>query len=189
MRTVLSRTTTAYQKVIQETVENQALSPLGYELSDLKNGRSEIPREIQRVIAEQADAIRSDMADKVQFLISGVGQQGPGVFHVSGADFANLNDMGYGVVGSGTDSARLSFIRRGYDPSSDLREGLFSVLEAKSQAEERQGVGQQMDLAVVGAGEVDIFDEEDISDLRKKLGEIENAEREAREEVMHDWER
>lgn len=177
----------AYQHVIRTTVNNRILAPLGYKLGDLKDEDVNIPPEIQRSIAEQIANYRERLSGRVNILIAGVGQDGPGVFLVSGGDFTNYTDMGYGVIGTGGDSARLTLIRRRFDRNCSLREGVFTVLEAKSQSEERQGVGQQMDMALVKQDSIRPISNSGIDELREMLDDIEEEERLARENVMEEW--
>jgi len=179
---------TAYKVTVRETITNQVTAPLGYTLDDLRDQDVDVPEKIQESIAQQARDIREEAQQNVRFLLAGVGADGAGIFQVSGMDYTNFTDMGYSVVGSGSDSARLTFIRRRYDEYASYREGVFTVLEAKDQAEERQGVGQDMDLVSIG-DDLHRFDTGEKETLRQKLHKIEAEEREARKNVMEEWDR
>jgi 2-oxoglutarate dehydrogenase complex dehydrogenase (E1) component-like enzyme len=178
---------TAYKENVKETVNNQVLSPLGYHISDLKDDDTRIPSEVQRAIVEQVADIRNTTAESVKIIVAGVGQDGAGIFQLAGNDFNTFTEIGYSVIGSGSDSARLTFTRRGYDRSCSELESMFTVLEAKSQAEERQGVGQEMDLLSVKQGTVTRYDQEQKESLREQLGRIDQAEEDARQRVMNEW--
>lgn len=188
-RDALSVAQAAYKMTIRETIQNQVLSPLGYYLEDLRNDDVKIPAQIQSGIFEQATNLRQQIAENVHILIAAAGSDGGGVFVLAGGDFNNYTRMGYWVVGSGADSAGLSLIRRQYNHRSPLREGIFTVIEAKDQAEERQGVGQQMDMIVAWPSNIYEFDENDKRQLRQKLGKIQEEEKTARENVMEEWEK
>jgi len=188
-RGLLNYALSAQQTVVQDTVENQVLSPFGYSRGDLKNDNVNIPSKIQEVIAQQTMEIRNDVTGRVSLLLACVGENGGGIFVISGVDYANFTDTGYAVVGSGADSARLTFMRRNYDNSNDHQHCLFTVLEAKSQSEERQGVGRQMDLVKITQDGVDRFENSEITDLRKQLQEINVRESQARENVINEWDR
>lgn len=178
----------AYQNSIRETMENNVLQRFGYRMADLRDDSADIPAGIQRSIFEEFSEIQREMNERVQLIVAGIGVNGSGVFEVSGMDFTNYSDIGYHVIGSGADSARLTFIRRQYDQFQDYKEGVFTVLEAKDQAEERQGVGRLTDMYSVSQSSVSKFDDEEQKTLERKLQAIEAKERKARESVMDEWE-
>lgn len=179
---------TMYQSTVRDTIENQFMQPLGYTLSDLKDDSVQVPAEIQKIVANQAADIRNKVNNRVRLIVAGVGTDGSGLYQISGMDYTNFTDMGYTVIGSGSDSARLTFIRRRYDQYCDYPEGVFTILDAKNQAEERQGVGQQMDLVSISQDELYRFDEPEREKLRQKLTKIEAEERKARQDVIDNWE-
>lgn len=185
---VLNHSLSGLKYTVQDSISNQILAPFGYSLNDLRDSDTEIPAEIQKGIFEQTANLREQIANEVHLLIAGVGVDGPGVYLLHGTDYTNFNDMGYGIIGSGSDSARLTFIRRRYDRKCSVREGVFTVLEAKNQSEERQGVGQQMDLVLLSGDQMDVLDDTEIMNLREFLEDIEEAEQNARENVIDDWE-
>jgi 20S proteasome alpha/beta subunit len=117
-----------------------------------------------------------------------VGIDGAGLYTISGMDYTNHTDMGYTTIGSGTESARLTFIRRKYDEYAEHREGVFTVLEAKAQAEERQGVGVETDLLSISRDGIREYDENEMQTLRQKLKRIDAEEQNARQSVMDEWE-
>jgi hypothetical protein len=178
----------AYKETVRDTIDNQVMAPLGYSLSDLKDDDVEVPAEIQKTVSERAYKIRDQAAKGARILVAGVGTDGPGIYTLSGMDFTNHTDMGYTTIGSGTESARLTFIRRHYDEYAEHREGVFTVLEAKEQAEERQGVGRDTDLLSVSRESVKEYDPDEMETLRQKLTKIDAEEREARQSVMDQWE-
>ena len=60
-------------------------------------------------------------------------------------------------------------------------------MDAKSQAEERQGVGQQVDIVKIKRDEAKQYTDDEIEDLRENLAKINQQEMEAREKVIEDW--
>lgn len=173
--------------MVRNSISNQVLSPLGYTMQDFRDESTHMPAEIQYSIMERIEELRKRIKQRVQILIAGVGTNGPGIYLISGPDYSNYTDTGYSVIGSGSSSARLTFIRRQYDSNCSMRDGVFTVLETKSQSEERQGVGHRMDMALVQPGRIKTLDETQIQNLRNKLTEIGEAERKAREKVMQEW--
>lgn len=187
MNHILNLSLAGAQSLLRQTAESQIFSPLGYSYPDLRDEDTHIPDEIQRMIAEQTYELRDNITEQVSLLVGGVGFDGPAIYQIGGADYANWTDTGYAVVGSGTDSARLSFIRRQYDKDCTMRECLFTVLEAKRQSEERQGVGQDMDLNIIQQDSIRSLDETEIEELRNRLIEVDTAEQQARQDVLQDW--
>lgn len=177
----------AYQETVRQTISNQVFQPLGYALDDLQDESVRIPSEIQRAMVEQVNSIRQETANRVNIIVAGVGADGAGVYHLAGMDETDFTEIGYVVIGSGSDSARLTFTRQNYDRTCTLPEGVFSVLEAKSQAEERQGVGQRMDFVTIKGSEIHRFDAEEKQKLRGHLTVIGDKEEEARQRVIEEW--
>jgi len=186
-RDALQVALTAYQDTVKETIANQACQPYGYTLGDLQDEDVTVPTEIQRDIIESASNIKEDTSKRAQVLVAASGTDGGGIFHLAGMDYTNFSDIGYSVIGSGAGSARLTFIRREYDRTCEYRKAVLTTLEAKSQAEERQGVGRKVDMYSVSPGEIEEFGTDEKKEIRGRLDEIENEEDEARERVMEDW--
>lgn len=177
----------AYQDTVRETINNQVLSPYGYNLTDLEDPDTSIPTEIQKEMIEGAKQIREDTGEAAQILVAAVGEDGAGLYLLSGMDYTNFSDIGYSVIGSGSGSARLTFIRREYDHGCSYHEGVLTVLEAKHQAEERQGVGRKVDIMAIGPGELEQFGADEKTELKNDLAEIEKGEKQARESIMDSW--
>ncbi len=189
METVLRVCLEAYQQTVRQTINSQVFGPLGYTLADLRNSEVHIPETVQKTIVGQVMAIRQETAEKATLIIAGVGTDGARIAQITGMDADSFTDIGYIIVGSGSHSARLTFTRRGYDREGSFRDGVFTTLEAKQQAEERQGVGQGADIVTVGQGVVQPFTESEKADLRSRLSEVQAAERAARQDVITDWTR
>jgi len=178
---------TAYKHAVQKTISNSVLSPLGFEIEDLRNNDVSVPPEIQRAVFEQGQNIKQQAGKEAQLLVVAASKSDSRISVVAGNDYTDFSEIGYAVIGSGTDSARLTFIRKNYDSGCSFQEAVFTVVEAKSQAEERQGVGQQMDILKVSQSEIQQFTDAEINELRTELTNIKDAEREAREKVINSW--
>lgn len=185
----------AYQDVMRRTIDDNVFSPLGYSISDLKDAEGDdgagedftIPDRLQSELIERAHSFRNHFADNVRLLLASVDENGADIHQIAGGNANRFTGMGYAVVGSGTESARLTFIRRNYDSGCSLRESVFTTLEAKLQAEERQGVGNRMDLAHAKPGHFVEYDNSEIRELRDLYQRVTEREREARENVMDEW--
>jgi hypothetical protein len=173
------------QQIIQESVENQALSPLGYSLSDLKDPDVDVPDHIQNAIFQQAAEIRKRF-EGTRIIIACVSDDESKIYQIMGADYINQSGRGNAVIGSGSRSAQLTFIRRGYDPNMGVESAFYLVLDAKNQAEERQGVGKRMDFAVMGPDSIKHIGGRDVEqELRNTLGDIEDELRTRRKEIIN----
>jgi len=179
----------AYKQIVRETVSNTVLSPIGYELEDLRDEDVHVPTEVQRAAVSQASEIRERMGKRAQIMLVAVDENDASLHLLAGNDYSDFSDTGYAVIGSGTRSARLTFIRRNYDLNCESRESLFTVMDAKSQAEERQGVGQEVDVVKLKQGSAKRYSNSEIKNIRKNLDKINNEESEARERVIDEWDR
>lgn len=177
----------AYKTQVQESVQNRVLSGMGYKLADFRNKEQDIPTEIQKEVLSASNELRQKMAKQAQILLAVATENNAAIYLIAGNDYSNFSDIGYAIIGSGTDSARLTFIRRSYDSTCEFPESLFTVAEAKSQAEERQGVGQDMDLVRISGKSINKFSNSEIKTIRKRLSDIKTAEMEARQNVITDW--
>lgn len=174
----------AYKNTVQETINNQVSAAYNFDLADLRDDDVSVPNTVQKAIVNEAQNIRDETAKRVTLLVTAVGTDGAGIYRISGGDFTNFTDTGYSIIGSGADSARLTFTRRQYSKTTTKRDGLFTVLEAKRQAEERQGVGQRMDLATIEQGQIRTIDQVEEEKLAEYLDRIQLRENEARAKVM-----
>ena len=177
----------AYKSKVQESIQNQILSPYSYTLDELKNPDVSVPETVQKELIAEIQDVQESVNNRVHILLAGVDSQTAEVFQIVGNDYTNFSDIGYSVIGSGRDSARLTFIRREYDRTCSHDEGVFTVLEAKDQAEERQGVGRRTDMVMVEPGNIIEFDPSQLGQLEDDLETIGDREKQVRENVINDW--
>ncbi|MEZ3116489.1 hypothetical protein RYH80_11270 [Halobaculum sp. MBLA0147] len=177
----------AYEDRVQESIENQIVGPYGYELDDLRDPNVSVPQSLEQRLKTEVKQAVERLSTQAQILVAGVDQSGGRIYIVSGNDYDEFTNVGYAVVGSGSGSARLTFIRRRYDHTCGYREGVFTVLEAKDQAEERQGVGSRSDLVAVNQSGVSPFDQHERTELENEIANIRAEERRVREDIITDW--
>jgi len=177
----------AYENKVQETIQNQIVSPYGYELRDLRDPDVSIPKSLEHRLRDDVQSAVKELNQRAQILLAGVDQSAARIYVVSGNDYDEFTNIGYAVVGSGRDSARLTFIRRRYDHTCGYSEGVFTVLESKNQAEERQGVGSRSDVVAVDANGVQPFGQAERNELERKISNIRDEEQRVREEIMSEW--
>jgi len=178
---------TGYQRTVSESVENQVLSPLGLRLKDLNDEEQSLSEGMSQQIVQEAIAVRKQFRKRCTILLLGVGNTGAGIYEMTGSDFAEHTEQGFASIGTGASSAQLTFIRSSYEKDSGLGETLFTVMDAKTQAEERQGVGQNVDLVVVREGKIVPYDDSEIQTVRNKLSEQSEREKEVRANLIDSW--
>lgn len=175
----------SYREMERDTINRNVLSQYGLSIEEISSDETEIPDHFQGEIIDNIDEVRSTLRDYVNILLGGV-SSGEAELHAGSNDFINHTPTGYATLGSGSESARLSFIRNRYDADdATLAEATFTVAEAKVQAEERQGVGQEMDMITVSGDGVERIEE--IETLRDKVEEAETHQQQVRERVIDSW--
>lgn len=177
----------AGQTLLQNTVRNQVLAPMGFTYSDLQtdgDGLAQIPGHLQQTIAEQISSVRSDYAKKLRFIVGVVGTDRPAIYTIEGTGSNDYSKVGYVAIGSGADSALLTFIRRPHDRHCSVNKGVMTVYEAKADAEERQGVGKEFDMLLLRENRVKTLES---GDLQAVHDEIKMKEREVRQSIIDDW--
>jgi hypothetical protein len=175
----------AYQRTIQNAIHDELLAPLGFQLSDLRNKEEHMPEQIQAEIVSRSQKYRKQFAEGAQFILAGVDSRGAHIYSHSGGSVSEESHRGYSVIGSGFRSAQLTFVRSNFDKSTSLTDTLFTVAEAKTQSEERQGVGNKMDLVKISVGKYNEISETE--QLRNQLTRVDEEERLARQNVMKEW--
>lgn len=147
------------------------------------------------MVFEQAAKIRQNFKENVRLLAAAVDQNGAELRLIAGGNTRHLTDLGYHVIGSGRESAQLTFTRRRYDRRTTTANAIFTAVEAKRQAEERRGVGQDLDLIRVTSdsiytfGQGDDADEGELGEILDLLDRIDEEQREVRENVISEWDK
>lgn len=176
----------SFQAIERDTINQRSLSTFDVEIEDFLVEDLNVPTQFQEAIINDISNIRSQLREGMNMIIGGVDQDDAQLYIIGGPDYTDMTNTGYAIVGSGTDSAQLTFLRNRYDSDeADVKDGIFAVAEAKIQAEERQGVGQQMDMAVLGPEGIETVD--DIDRLRQLLEEVQDAQQSERQRVMDKW--
>jgi 20S proteasome alpha/beta subunit len=161
----------AYQKVVQNRIENRVLRSYGLSLEDLSRQHQFQDSFLNDILAE-VDALRNEIHQNLTLLLGGVGFQGPGIFLVATNDVLPQNGMGYAAIGSGTQPAESEFIKTQYVKSEDLNTAFATIAAAHHQAKKASGVGGEPDIIVVdsnGVHEVDKSTRDDLMDRQEKI--------------------
>jgi hypothetical protein len=187
VRSVVEKAVNASTDLIRESIERQVLAPYGFDSHNEFNKNQKalgkgMVNSIQRDILDKRDKIFSQM----NVLIAGVDSEGAHLYGIRQNDMARHDSIGYHTVGSGSDPAESSFIRNQYDDTCDKKDAVMSVVEAKIRAEEAQGVGRQMDIAIISQDGIQAVDNDKIAHLREIHEEITEEERTARKSVLRE---
>lgn len=184
IRSIVEEGVDAFHRLEQETYNNQILGPMDLTLDDLKNGDLALSNEYQRAILEDIYNTKDEIESNLHILIAGVDDDGPHIYSLEQADLARHDDIGYATIGSGSLSAQLTFTRNRYDTDCSFNDALMTVVEAKSRAEEAQGVGRKMDIAIIRKNDVEVINDDEVDDLRELQRKIELAESKARRKTI-----
>ena len=177
---------TALQELVRETINRQVLSAQGLDLQTFNQIQGQMNQGVVQGIYSDMMEKQDEVLTQINILLAGVDDTGAHLYNIRQNDMARVDSIGYLTVGSGAEPANSTFIRNRYDDNCSIDDALHAVTEAKSQAEEAQGVGRQMDIAVMDdEGRRDLTDEE-IKELRSVYKDVIKAEQDARDDVMEE---
>jgi hypothetical protein len=185
-RELAEMSVSAYQRMLRESINNQVLQTVGLTIEDLvHDSELSISDSLQKELLASAFDTKKNLRQQLTILLGGVDEDGGHLYQVTD-DIVRNDRTGFMTVGSGSRSAQLTFTRGGYDKDCSLQEALLTVVEAKARAEEAQGVGPRMDIAVVGRDGTEKLTEDQVRMYEELLQHIEYAEQEARENAIND---
>jgi len=172
-------------EVIREEANNQILADYDLTLNQLTN--EGVPLSDQRVgeFLKQITQLRNDISESTNIIIAGVDDEhGAQLLELRNGSLTRHRSLGYQCIGSGAGSASLTFMRNGYNPDS-LEDALILAADAKNQAGEAQGVGDNMDIAVV-TDRVNMLEEPQVNQVEEVIDDVREAEQTARESTIND---
>lgn len=185
VRDVVEKAIDASDTLLRESIERQILSPQGFDsYEEFNKSQKTLDKGVINGIQSDIIERKKDVFRGMNVLIAGVDSEGAHLYGVRENDMARYDSIGYHVVGSGSDPATSSFIRNQYDDTCSLEDAVMSVVEAKIRAEEAQGVGRQVDIAIIDDEDVRRLPDDEIHELREVQQEITEAEKEARQDVL-----
>jgi hypothetical protein len=176
----------ALQEIVQEAINRQVLSPHSLDLSTFNQIQGQMNPSVVQGIYQEIMEKKQDVLHQITILLAGIDDKGAHLYNILHNDMARNDSIGYLTVGSGAEPANSTFIRNRYDDTCTLNDALLSVAEAKAQAEGVQGVGEEMDIAVLSNdGRRDLSNTE-LNELRETYKQVVKAEREARKEAIRE---
>lgn len=178
----------SYQDIITEAVNRQVLGPFNITLDELTS--DEVSLESGTVQALMSDILdkKNEIVSNMNILLTGVDPLGTTLCSIPDGDVARHDSIGYHAIGSGRQPARTSFIRSEYDTFCSLDNALLSVVEAKTQSEGAQGVGEKMYIAIIDQDGCYQFGNSEIKDVVGLYDMIQDSEQDARKTVIEDEE-
>lgn len=171
--------------IIREEANNQILSNYDLTLNQLTNEGVPLSDEMVGEFMGRVSDLKREIQGATKLLIAGVDDKhGAQILELRNGSLSRHRSLGYQCIGSGGSSARLTFMRNGYNPT-DIEDALLLAADAKNQAAEAQGVGEKMDIAVA-SDHVTFLEEKRIKHIQKVIEEVRVAERSARENTFND---
>lgn len=173
------------QDVVRQEANDRVLSNYGLTLEQLTNDGVPLSDDQVGRFLQQVSKLRDDIQNGAKVLIGGVDDRhGAQLLELRDGSLVRHRSLGYQCIGSGAGSANLTFMRNGYSPES-LEDALILAADAKNQAGEARGVGEKMDIAIVGQ-EVNILDEGDVATVQTLIDDVRDAEQNARESTINE---
>lgn len=172
-----------YNDIIRDTIERQLLEPMGLALEDLKRQRKFQEDFIQSLMGDVQD-VRNTINQHLDVLLAGTDPTGASIFEVQAGDVVSHNSIGYATVGSGSNPAAAEFMRSQYSVENEIDKTISTVVSAKKRAEDAQGVGESMDLAVATQDNVEQAGPETIESLLMREATIRNRQEEVKNSVL-----
>lgn len=189
VRDVAEEGVNSFGEIVRESIERQTLKPYDFSLKDLKNQKSFHPQILQGIMSD-ANQKKEEVFNHLHVLLAGIDETGPHIYTIQNNDIANHDSIGYVSIGSGFQPAKTTFIKNRYDRECPIEEALFSVVEAKIQAERAQGVGRDLDIAVLSlpndnGNRVHKLPQEEVEELREIQEEILKKQEKKREDIIN----
>lgn len=183
VRFVVRMAANAYTEFVKDRIRRKALDPLGLEMEDLSK-QHQFKDDFFKSVWQDVETEREHIYTDLTLLFGGVDSQGSHVYAVEEGEYINLNETGYGATGSGYQPANSEFIRSKYEPSLSLEDAISVMTAAKMRSESAQGVGEQMDMAVVTDEGVRLLENSQITFLRSREDTIQDRQAEERDKVL-----
>lgn len=169
--------------LVREEANNQILAQFDITLKQLTNDGVPLSDQVVGDLLSSVSELRNEIEKNTEMLFAGVDEKhGPQVLELRNGSLTRHRSLGYQCIGSGQRSASLTFMRNGYNPDS-LEDALLLAADAKNQAGEAQGVGDNMDIAIV-SDRVNFLEENEVENIQNVIDDMRTAERNARESAM-----
>lgn len=170
--------------IVRDEANNRILSDYSLSLNQLTNEGVPLSDGVVGELMEAVTNLKDEIHNGTNLLLAGVDDEhGAQILELRNGSIVRHRSLGYHCIGSGAGSARLTFMRNGYDPE-DLEDALLLAADAKNQAGEAQGVGRKMDVAIV-SDRVDELDPAEANEIQDLIEDVRDAEQTARENTIN----
>jgi hypothetical protein len=136
-------------EMLKEDIEMQLLKPWGLSTRDFTGANPVNPQLMERLMTGAMGEVIPTFWSMLQVTFGGIDHEGVKIMGLAGGDLFHASKIGFGVTGSGEDSAEWTLIHGRFDPKGGLFHSLLLAVMAKVQAEESMGVGRSTNAHVV----------------------------------------
>jgi len=185
VRKIAENCANAYMELIQDNIKRLILSTYNMTFEEFKD-QQKYNQGFLSEINQNILTIRQEIQNNLISLIAGINEDIANIFGINNGNLYSFTSLGYQATGSGQASAESVFVHRGYDPRWSLEEAMITVIEAKKQAEEAQGVGKNTDIVIVSKEGITYLNEETIKKLEGIHKELMNKISETRNKIIKD---
>jgi len=175
----------AYLELINDYLQRHILSTYGFTYN-IFSDNERVRDGFLSMLAQNLANFRQEIESNLISLIVGVDDNGGQIYAVRAGNFHSFNSIGYQTIGSGDTPAEFVFIHNGYDVTWDLKKAIVTLVEAKKQAEEAQGVGRETDIAIISKNGKRDLDRDDIQKLKELHDRIADGIKEIRKRVIEE---
>lgn len=185
IRDVTTVSIEAYQEMIRDFIERHILSTYNMDIEEFKK-QERYNEGFLAGLNQQIVEIRREIENNLISLITGVDEEGAHIYGIRGGNFLSFNTIGYQAIGSGESPAESVFIHNKYDTNWDLEKALITVVEAKKQAEEAQGVGRETDISIITKDRIYVLPKEKINKLESVLEIVKSETSRIRNKILEE---
>lgn len=136
-------------EMLREDIEMTYLKPWGLSTSDFRGANPVNQQLLDRLMNQILTETIPTFWSMLQVIFGGIDSEGVKILAVEQGNVVHLSKLGFGVIGSGADSAEWTLIHGKFNPKGGLYHALLLAVLAKVQAEESMGVGKSTDVHII----------------------------------------
>jgi len=163
---IVSKIKECYQRIRKSEIMGKILIPRGFNnFEDFYKAQRVLIPDIALTIQNQIDRYEYGL----EILVAGISEEVAHIYGISDPGTSKCFDaIGFHAIGSGLPHAINTLIARGCHQSSDLKEALLIVYEAKKMAEKAPGVGANItDICIMKPQGITEFPRDKLGQLNK----------------------
>lgn len=172
-----------YRQLIQDQIHKRVLSSYGLSLEDMSK-QHQFKDDFFNDVWTQARELEQQIMQNLVMLIGGLDQTGAAVYEIGNNDITGHNDIGYAVIGSGSQPAQSEFIKSKYGKSDDFDTCVATATAANFRAEQARGVGGDMHMGVVSAHGTKFVNSDTVEALIDRQREIAEEQERVKQKTL-----